>query len=369
MLKDKPHIAIYMRYITYSGAHRAMLQLASGLVKQGFRVDLVFNLRIEQHMHMLPDGVQVFDLKSSGFVSSLLGFVNYLRKEQPLATFSTLYYADTINILAKLLTRGRNQTVVSVQNTVTQEIQTPRIKARFITLLCTRFLYFWADGIVAVSKGVAQDLANFSRLPLERIKVIYNPVLSSDVYEKAKDTIEHPWFYPGERPIILGVGRLEKQKDFPNLIHAFAQVLKTKKVRLVILGWGADILTLEALVTDLALEQDVAFLGAVDNPYAYMARSAVFVLSSKFEGFGNVLVEAMAVGTPVVSTNCPHGPAEILNNGEYGELVPVSDSNALAKAILEVLDGKQKTVDAAWLNQFSLTVATKKYLDIVSLTK
>ncbi len=139
----------------------------------------------------------------------------------------------------------------------------------------------------------------------------------------------------------MGVGRLEKQKDFPNLIRAFAKVRKVREARLVILGWGNEMSELENLTRVLDVHEDVAFLGAVRNPYAYMARSAVFALSSLYEGLPTVLIEAMAMGVPVVSTDCPHGPAEILNGGEYGELLPCEQSDLLAEAIVRILDGEK----------------------------
>ena len=167
--------------------------------------------------------------------------------------------------------------------------------------------------------------------------------------------------------MVLGVGRLEQQKDFPTLIHAFAKVRQMQTAKLVILGSGREEKKLLSLVDELKLNEDVAMLGFVDNPYAYMAKSAVFVLSSAWEGFGNVIVEAMAVGTPVVSTNCPNGPEEILDNGKYGELVSVGDSQAMAEAILRVLLGEIKSVDSDWLEQFKLETVAQKYLDVLQV--
>jgi glycosyltransferase involved in cell wall biosynthesis len=187
--------------------------------------------------------------------------------------------------------------------------------------------------------------------------------LNPDVFEKAKDPIEYPWFSPGEPPVILGVGRLEEQKDFPNLIRAFAQVRKAYTARLVILGYGQDKQMLEDLVCELGLKEDVAFLGAVNNPYAYMSRSSLFVLSSKYEGLPTVLIEAMALGTPIVSTNCPNGSSDILKNGEYGELVNVGDSEALAEAILKALNDQRKQIPKSWLEQFTLSHVLPQYLE------
>ncbi len=184
----------------------------------------------------------------------------------------------------------------------------------------------------------------------------------------AQEPLEHPWFTPGEPPVVLGVGKLEAQKDFPTLIRAFARVRRAQPARLVILGWEPDRPQLEALVSELGLEDDVALLGHVGNPYPYMARAAVFVLSSHWEGLPTVLIEAMAVGTPVVSTDCESGPAEILDGGKYGSLTPVGDSQSLAEAILNVLVGQSREIAPAWLNHFTLETSTQQYMKVLFAT-
>jgi glycosyltransferase involved in cell wall biosynthesis len=222
-----------------------------------------------------------------------------------------------------------------------------------------------ADAIVAVSRGVADDLARFAGLPRDVIRVIYNPVVGADLPRMAGEPVDHPWFRPGELPVILGAGRLSRQKDFPTLIRAFAEVRRARPARLVILGDGAQRAELEALVRTLGLADAVALPGFTSNPYAHMARAAVFVLSSRFEGFPNVLVEALAVGTPVVATDCPSGPAEILERGRHGRLVPVGQADALARALLATLDApgdpagrRRRAAD------FSADASVSTYLDL-----
>ena len=146
------------------------------------------------------------------------------------------------------------------------------------------------------------------------------------------------WFADGAPPVLLGAGKFKPQKDLSTLIRAFAMIRASRPARLIILGEGPQRKTLQALCTELGVLEDVAFPGFVDNPFAYMARSKVFVLSSAWEGFGMVLAEAMACGCPVVSTDCPSGPAEILEDGRYGPLVPVSDPEKMSAAIASTLD-------------------------------
>ncbi|HEY9644103.1 MAG TPA: glycosyltransferase, partial [Coleofasciculaceae cyanobacterium] len=189
-----------------------------------------------------------------------------------------------------------------------------------------------------VSQGVADDLAQLLNVPLEKIKVIYNPIVTPDLLLKAREPIHHPWFAPNQLPVILGAGRLMHQKGYPILIRAFAQVRQQYPCRLVIIGNETDYkLELKALAQSLGVAEDIDMPGFQSNPYAYMGNATIFVLSSLFEGLPSVLIEAMATGTPVVSTDCKSGPAEILDNGKYGQLVPVGDADKLAEAILATL--------------------------------
>ena len=216
-----------------------------------------------------------------------------------------------------------------------------------------------------MSQGVAEDLVRIG-LPSDKIKVIYNPIFTPALLEKAQQPLAHPWFSSNQPPVILGVGRLEKQKDFPTLIRAFAQVQQQRPFRLIILGEGPQRSQLEALVQEMGLMANVDMPGFVVNPYAYMNQSAVCVLSSAWEGFGNVLVEAMATGTPVVSTNCESGPAEILANGQYGKLVAVGDVEGMAEAIANTLNNppNSQTLRQRAM-EFSQERALAKYLEVL----
>jgi glycosyltransferase involved in cell wall biosynthesis len=204
-----------------------------------------------------------------------------------------------------------------------------------------RRAYLTADAIVTASGGVADDLAAHAGIPRQRITTVYNPVVGPDLLVNARSPVDHPWFAPGEPPVILGVGRLHPQKDFATLIRAFAALRSERPLRLVILGAGTDSpygAGLRALASELGIAGDVALPGFAHNRLAFMSRAAVLVLSSRYEGLGNVLIEALACGTPVVSTDCPSGPREILDGGRFGPLVAVGDVAALARAIEQVLE-------------------------------
>lgn len=237
-----------------------------------------------------------------------------------------------------------------------------------IPLLMKR-MYPSADGIVAVSAGVADDLAQIINIPRCRVSVVYNPIFSNNIPELSKAQVDHAWLSRGQPPVIMAVGRFTQAKDFSNLIRAFSVLRKKTVARLIILGEGDLRESLEAVVSDLDLSNDVAFPGFVQNPYAWMSKAALFVLSSAWEGFGNVLVEAMACGTPVVSTDCPSGPAEILENGKWGDLVPVGDINALAEAMAAALDSREHPDVAARAADFSVDQAVHGYLKAMGIEK
>uniref|UniRef100_B8HV89 Glycosyl transferase group 1 n=1 Tax=Cyanothece sp. (strain PCC 7425 / ATCC 29141) TaxID=395961 RepID=B8HV89_CYAP4 len=360
-------IAFFLRFLGGGGAERVVLNLSKGFLAHGFKVDLLLSNGDSPHLWQVPKGVRVVDFRDPRVSSSLKSLIHYLREERPMALLPSLHYPSEIAILAKYLSRTSTRVIVTEHNNLSREIRCESSLFRKAIPLVTSILYPWADGIVAVSEGVAIDLAKFTGISLNRINVIYNPVVTPELIEKSKEPVDHPWFEPGAPPVILGVGKLEAQKDFPNLIRAFSHVIKVQPSRLMILGWGPDRNKLEALVRELGLENTIAFPGHVDNPYKYMAQSSVFVLSSAWEGLPTVLIEAMALGVPVVSTNCESGPSEILANGQYGYLTPVSNSGALAEAILQVLSGKPKPVDASWLKQFRLEAATQEYLRVLGI--
>jgi glycosyltransferase involved in cell wall biosynthesis len=205
--------------------------------------------------------------------------------------------------------------------------------------------YRRVDRLVGVSDGVADDLAQLTGIPRSSIARIYNPALAPDLERAAQEALEHPWFQEGQPPVLLTVGRLDNQKDHPTLIRAFARIRAGREVRLVILGeaphareTAARTTALRDLAYSLGVEKDVDLPGYQHNPFRFMRRASVFVLTSRFEGLGNVLIEALACGCPVVSTDCESGPAEILERGKYGRLVAVGDVDGLARALGMALD-------------------------------
>jgi glycosyltransferase involved in cell wall biosynthesis len=238
--------------------------------------------------------------------------------------------------------------------------------------LLLAWIYPWADEIVTVSHGVALDLSYYTGIPLSRINTIYNPVITPDIPEKAMGPVNHLWFGQIDRssvsiPVVLSLGRLNNEKSFSTLIRAFAIVREKMPCRLMILGEGKERQRLEELANKLGILSELFMPGFVENPFAYLSKASVFVLSSVLEGLPSVLIQALACGCPVVSTDCPSGPFEILNGGEYGHLVPVGDVQAMADAIMKVLAGDLRKPPAEWLRQFELETVIHQYLNIMGI--
>ncbi|GAP96517.1 glycosyltransferase [Leptolyngbya sp. NIES-2104] len=359
--RPKPLISIFLPTLAGGGAERAMLYLAIGLAERGWRVDLVLAEARGEYLDHIPLEIRLIDLRATFpiVVTKTIALRRYLEKEQPAILFSALdilssaYWARPATVSTQIVMCV--QTYLSEQFKNHQGRTFGKARSRMV-----RWLYPKCDAIVAASIGTAEDVAGLTRLPVDRIQVIYNPVVTQEVFQKSEISIDHPWFNSGEPPVILGIGRLVSQKDFPTLITAFAKVRENRPARLMILGEGDDRAALEALIQKFGLESDVALPGFTENPYAYLSKASLFALSSRFEGFGNVVAEALACGAPVVSTDCPSGPAEILDHGKYGRLIPVADPATMAIAILEMLDSP---VDRAALKRRSLEFERDRIVD------
>lgn len=360
----KNRIAFFLPSLRGGGAERTMINLAKGFAERGYAVDLVLVKAEGPYLSEVPSDIRVVDFCASRALFALPGLVRYLRRERPRVLLSTLSHANLIALWARWLACVETKVVVREASSVSiNALNTVNRRGKLIPFLL-RLFYPWADTVVALSQGVADDLIHTASLSKDKVRVIYNPVVTPELFAKAEEPVDHPWFVIGERPVLINVGRLTLVKDHPTLIRAFAQVRQQIPARLMILGEGEERPKLEALIRELGLETDVALPGFVENPIKYMKRSSVFVLSSRWEGFGNVLVEAMAVGTPVVSTNCPNGPAEITKDGEFGSLVPIGDADAMAISVCKVLGKPCNEKAQAWAMTFTQEKSVQQYAEI-----
>lgn len=314
------------------GAERVTVTLLQKLNRQQFDLKLVLVRHEGELLTEVPADLPVVRLGSRNLWTSVPPLVKLLRRERPDIVFSP-GGANVPLIIAKLLSRIPVRVVISERNTLAHTKLTPK-RRLMIGLAC--FFYRWADGITAVSEGVKQDMVAKLGLPPERIQVLYNPVVDDQMLALAQEPVEHPWFQE-EIPIILGVGRLVLQKNFSLLIRAFAQIQSKQPVRLVILGEGPLRTELFSLAQQLGVAEHVCLPGFDKNPFKYMAKATVFVLSSLHEGLPGALIQAMACGTAVISTDCPFGPNEIITPEQDGILIPINDMSTLVAAIQRLL--------------------------------
>jgi glycosyltransferase involved in cell wall biosynthesis len=362
LMRQTERLAILQQNLESGGCERMMVNLAAEWSKSGIAVDLVLISREGVYLPLVSPDVRIVDLHARRTLTALPSLVGYLRREQPRALLSGLVHVNTIALLAKTIA-PRTRIVISERNTPTLDSKDEQPAAKFGYKLAP-YLYPRADAIIAVSEGVADDLSKFAGLARQRIKVINNPVITDQTLELAQEQFHHPWIECGEPPVIVAAGRLVPSKDYPTLLRAFAQLRSTRACRLMILGDGFLLESLSQLACELGIKRDVEFLGFLLNPYAVIAKASLFVLSSRWEGSPNALVEAMGCNVPVVSTDCPSGPREILAAGKYGPLVPVGDFEGLAAAMACMLESPTSSSllqQGAW--PYRSTHAASCYLD------
>ena len=332
------HFALLLPDLSGGGAERMMLHVAQGLADLGHRIDLVLVRARGEYLHHVPDNVNLVDLSCSRMLAAFKPVTQYIRTHQPDVLLSSLTGTNILALTARKLAKAHTRVVIRQASIASHERRhSPhrifRLAGRLIP-----WLYPCADAIVAISHGVKADLADNFKIKPDKVTVIYNPVLSAADLDTQHPTPNDPWFQRGQPPVITGAGRLTPVKGFTTLLQAFAIVRQNRRARLMIFGEGPQRPELQSLANQLDIADDFRLPGFVPDLRDHLVHAAAFVFSSHAEGFGNVLVEAMSTGTPVISTDCPGGPTEILQNGRLGPLVPVGDPSHMAHAIIHALD-------------------------------
>ncbi len=358
-------VACYMHSLAGGGVERMRLNLLRELAGRGIAPRLLLHDGTGPLARDLPPGLAVTVFGTSRTLFDLLPLARLLRRDRPDALLVGLGHNNVVAMAAKLLARSRCNLVVSQHNALSAEVAADR-RYRLLPALY-RLLAPLANHLVAVSEGVAADMARATGLPRDRITVIPNPVIAADFDRRAAAPVDDPWFAPGAPPVFVTAGRLVAQKDQATLLRAFAIRRRAGPCRLLVLGEGPLRPTLEALAASLGIASDTRFAGFRPNPLPFIRGAAAFVLSSTHEGLGNVLVEALGCGTPVITTDCPHGPAEIVAGGRFGVLVPVGDAAALAAAMGAPLRAR---FSASGLREragrFTAAAAAQRYLALLS---
>jgi glycosyltransferase involved in cell wall biosynthesis len=315
------------------GADRVTLTLLQHFDRRVFRPSLVLSSVAGEYVEDVPEDVAVHSLGGRRLWTAWIPLTRLLRREKPDILFSTSSGTNVIAVIAHFLAGSSGRLVLSERNVLMHGGAT--LKRRLLTWM-KQVLYGRADRVTAVSQGVKDDLVSRLGLAAEKVTVVYNPIVSDEMLSKAQEPLDHPWF-GDETPVVLGVGRLVHEKGFDILIRAIAEVGKKRPVRLVILGQGELREALQAQIDELGQSERVSLAGFDKNPFKYMAQCDLFVLSSRNEGLPGVLIQAMACGAAVVSTDCPSGPSEIITGGADGVLVPVADVGAMAREFARLL--------------------------------
>lgn len=332
-------VAMFLPFLAGGGAERVFLDLASGFAESGLRVEVVVVQDGGELERSVPPRVKVVCLHSRSTRFAVPAIRRYLKERTPTNVVSALTHLNVVVICSARLARFRGTVVVTEHlHTSTSVANATTIRDKISVTLASR-LYGLADEVVAVSRGVADDLAQRSPRLRRSLVAVPNPIRVADIRQGGLETVDHP-FFDGEGYTVVAAGRLTEQKDFGVLIRAVAHLRRDVDVRLVILGEGRLRSDLTRLTGALGVVDCVSLPGFVENPYAFYARASVVAMSSRWEGLPTVLLEALALQKRIVSTDCPSGPREILRDGALGTLVPVGDVQALSGALLSACEGR-----------------------------
>ena len=350
------------------GVQRGRVTIANALAARGIQVACVLPEATGPFLDRLAPEVALIDLGTRRPLALVLRLARWLRQTRPAALIASQQHAIVAALLARRLS-GVAVPLTAIQHNTLSELcrQSRRRSVRWLLPRAARLLFPWADQVCAVSHGVAADLAAMTGMPARAIKVLYNPTVTPELAAQARLPSGHPWLDAKDRPVVLGAGTLSAIKDFATLLRAFARLRRMRSARLIVLGEGKERLRLEGLARELEIAADVDLPGFVPNPYAFMVRADLFAMSSRVEGMPNTIIEALACGCPVVSTDCPSGPAEILQDGRYGALVPPGDAAALAEAMIAALHaGPERDALRARAADFSVERAVEGYLELLA---
>lgn len=363
-------IAVFSPTLRAGGSEHVLGMLVRRLCERHCSVERVIAHReraSSSEEECTEDGAVIRGLGASRMLGAVVPLARYLRQQRPRCLLSSLTYANILVIASAMFSRAGIPVIVREATTVTSYARISRsARNRLLPALVRRF-YRHADRIIAVSEGVRDDLVDNLGVPAEKVRVIYNPVEAARLRGLADREVGHAWFRDRDCPLIVSVARLDESKDFDGLIAAVRLVNQQRPVRFVVIGDGPERRRIESLAAAHGVTDVLWLAGHQENPYQFLARADVFLHPSKVEGLPNAVLEALALGRPIVSSDCRSGPAEILMGGRYGRLVPVGDAKAMARAILDSLAaGPNRSADASALARFDADRIVDAYLDVVS---
>ncbi len=360
-------ISIIVPNLTGGGAEKVAINLANYYSSLGYKIDLVLFKKYGAYIDLLNDNVNVVDLNISRSRYSIISVRNYLKKNK---TNIILSVKRDVNIIVGIASFGLNIKRIFYREANTlDDVLNMKFISRMIYLILMKITYLKAKYIIANSNDTKDDLVKNKIVNENKIKVIVNPVLPLEYKDLLKMDCSHKWLNNKELKVILSVGRLHKQKDFPFLIECFSEVIKHDKLaRLVIVGEGDEKEYLLSLIKDLNLNDFIDIVNFQSNIFPYYMKARIFALTSKWEGFGNVIVEALSAGTTVVCTNCTGGPKMILENGKYGHLIELNDKYTFSNILLNELNNSIKKDDKLinYSEKFTVQKVAKLYLELMT---
>ncbi|MFN3231032.1 MAG: glycosyltransferase [Alphaproteobacteria bacterium] len=351
---------------TGGGAERVSILLANELTSRGVTVAIVFARRYGPLLETIDPAVATYEMGGRRNRFNVLRLPRLLRRLQPKTVISAMVELNVAAVIAAWLARSSARIILTEHNQTDRNYEVLRSGVSRIAYRLIGLTYPRADKVICVSKGVLDALVRFSGVSPTNLTVVHNPIVTPALLQQSQAACDHPWLASKDQPVLLSVGRLVKAKDLETLLHAFAKLRQRRPCRLILLGEGTLRPRLEGLADELKIREYVDMPGFNGNPYSFMARADLFVLSSAWEGFPTVLVEALACGIPIVSTDCPSGPREILSDGRFGTLVPVGDVDALAAAIETALSSPPPEGGQARGMQFTAARAVDRYQDLIN---
>lgn len=358
-------IALFIPTLYGGGAEKAFVSLGIALSNRGYNIDFLVRNNQNPIKKEFSKKIQIVDFNKKRMARTIIPLMVYLISTKPYALISALYLPNAIAIMASKFTGSKTKIITTIHSMDSLKDYSKKSLANHVEKKVVLHFTNQAKCIVAVSKGAAEYSSRLFKIPIKNYYIIYNPLEIEEVTIKSNQIAEDEYFQNDKFPIIISIGRLNPVKDYETLLEAFQIVRSKIPAKMLILGEGTLRGKLEQNIAKYKLGKDVLLPGYINNPYPYLKQADVFVSSSLHESFGLVLIEAMAVGCPIVSTDCPGGVKEVLGDGKYGKLVPVGDPEAMANAILESLSEKPKPVSSEWLNQFSLDIIVNKYIDLI----
>jgi len=362
MYEGQKKIAFFIPSLEVGGAEKVFLNVGNEMVRRGLAVDFVLVRKRGEYIEELDHKISVISAKRPSFPGTFFCLLKYIKKEKPDVVISSIWYCNFINILITRMTGSHNSCLIRETSHPLRFYESLSVWIRWVYKIYW-FSYKWADFIICPSRKIAEFFYESYLITDKNIKIINNPADIKMIHKLARKTPEHPWIKSNQYNTVISVGRLNNAKAFDDLIRA-CKLLGTDNWRLIILGEGEERSALERLISELKIDGQVDLYGFESNPYSYMKHADVFVLSSRFEGMPNTLIEALICGATIVATNCDSGPSEILEDGRNGQLVEVGNIEALSNAIRDRIE-KEDVASTPDISKYDINHVTEQYLELL----